>query len=201
MINTEIIKRLKTAKELYDKDTKPGSDKNGGMCHYMKQAFNGLVKEGIPPTYNELVQLIPEFNPEFLGGNVKQEEVARLVFWWPIDEKRHRLAAFDKLINEYVERTKKYAILIRARELFIDHSEYWGMCFCIEHAMAGTERGINKYDERDVVAMFPEFNRKFLGAPKDRYGKAFWWEPDSQAGHDARVKAFDKLIAHYKGRC
>ena len=31
--------------------------------------------------------------------------------------------------------------------------------------MAGTERGINIYDERDVVAMFPEFNREFLGAP------------------------------------
>ena len=41
MTNLEIIKRLKTAKDLYDKDTKPGSDKNGGMCHYMKQAFNG----------------------------------------------------------------------------------------------------------------------------------------------------------------
>lgn len=51
MTNLEIIKRLKTAKDLYD--TKPGSDKNGGMCHYMKQA------------------LIPEFNPEFLGGNVQ----------------------------------------------------------------------------------------------------------------------------------
>lgn len=35
MTNLEIIKRLKTAKDLYDKDTKPGSDKNGGMCHYM----------------------------------------------------------------------------------------------------------------------------------------------------------------------
>lgn len=32
MTNLEIIKRLKTAKDLYDKDTKPGSDKNGGMC-------------------------------------------------------------------------------------------------------------------------------------------------------------------------
>lgn len=30
MTNLEIIKRLKTAKDLYDKDTKPGSDKNGG---------------------------------------------------------------------------------------------------------------------------------------------------------------------------
>ena len=71
MTNLEIIKRLKTAKDLYDKDTKPGSDKNGGMCHYMKQAFNGVFKEGIPPSYNELVTLIPEFNPEFLGGNVQ----------------------------------------------------------------------------------------------------------------------------------
>lgn len=71
MTNLEIIKRLKTAKDLYDKDTKPGSDKNGGMCHYMKQAFNGVFKEGIPPSYNELVALIPEFNPEFLGGNVQ----------------------------------------------------------------------------------------------------------------------------------
>ena len=99
MTNLEIIKRLKTAKDLYDKDTKPGSDKNGGMCHYMKQAFNGVFKEGIPPSYNELVALIPEFNPEFLGGNVKREEVARLVFWWPVDEKKHRLIAFDKLIH------------------------------------------------------------------------------------------------------
>ena len=84
--------------------TKPGSDKNGGMCHYMKQAFNGVFKEGIPPSYNELVALIPEFNPEFLGGNVKQEEVARLVFWWtPDDEKGHnaRIEAFDKLIKYY----------------------------------------------------------------------------------------------------
>lgn len=104
MTNLEIIKRLKTAKDLYDKDTKPGSDKNGGMCHYMKQAFNGVFKEGIPPSYNELVALIPEFNPEFLG------------------------------------------------------------------------------------------------APKDRYGKAFWWTPDDEKGHNARIEAFDKLIKYYEGR-
>ena len=200
MTNLEIIKRLKTAKDLYDKDTKPGSDKNGGMCHYMKQAFNGVFKEGIPPSYNELVALIPEFNPEFLGGNVKQEEVARLVFWWPVAEKKHRLIAFDKLIHWYTERINKHTILLKAKKLFEDHSEYWGMCFCIEHAMAGTERGINIYDERDVVAMFPEFNREFLGAPKDRYGKAFWWTPDDEKGHNARIEAFDKLIKYYEGR-
>ena len=78
MTNLEIIKRLKTAKDLYDKDTKPGSDKNGGMCHYMKQAFNGVFKEGIPPSYNELVTLIPEFNPEFL-----------LIYWPPEDKSSH----------------------------------------------------------------------------------------------------------------
>lgn len=65
---------------------------------------------------------------------------------------------------------------------------------------AGTERGINIYDECDVVAMFPEFNREFLGAPKDRYGKAFWWTPDDEKGHNARIEAFDKLIKYYEGR-
>nr|DAN43644.1 MAG TPA: hypothetical protein [Caudoviricetes sp.] len=97
-----------------------------------------------------------------------------------------------------MENSEKLEILKRAKQLFVEHSEYWGMCFCIEHAMAGTERGINKYDERDVVAMFPEFNREFLEAPKDRYGKAFWWVPDSKEGHDARIKAFNKLIKHYE---
>lgn len=92
----------------------------------MKQAFNGVFKEGIPPSYNELVALIPEFNPEFLGGNVKREEVARLVFWWPVDEKKHRLIAFDKLIHWYTERINKHTILLKAKKLFEDHSEYWG---------------------------------------------------------------------------
>ena len=32
MTNLEIIKRLKTAKDLYDKDTKPGSGKKYKYC-------------------------------------------------------------------------------------------------------------------------------------------------------------------------
>lgn len=200
MINAEIIKKLKFAKALYDKDSKPGSCANGGMCHYMKQAFNGLTKEGIPPSYNELVTLIPEFNPEFLEGNVKQEEVARLVFWWPVDEKRPRLEAFDKLIHWYTERIKKHAILVRAKHIFEEHPAYWGMCFCIKHAMAGTEAGVTAYSNDDIVAMFPEHNRKFLGAPKERYGSPYWWTPNDEKGHNDRIKAFDKLIEYYEGR-
>ena len=86
--------------------------------------------------------------------------------------------------------SEKLKILKQAKKLFVEHPEYWGMCFCIEHAMAGTER--------DIVALFPEFNRNFLNAPRDRNGKAFWWTPDSEEGHNARVKAFDKLIEHYE---
>ena len=94
--------------------------------------------------------------------------------------------------------TDVVSVLKRAKELFVTHPEYWGMCFCIEHAMAGTERGITSYSHRDIVTMIPEFNRKFLNAPKDRYGKAYWWTPDSEEGHNARVKAFDKLIKYYE---
>ena len=86
--------------------------------------------------------------------------------------------------------TEKLKILKQGKKLFVEHPEYWGMCFCLEHAMAGTERGIVKYDERDIVATFPEFNRKFLNTPKNRESKAYWWEPDTESGHNARVAAF-----------
>lgn len=72
--------------------------------------------------------------------------------------------------------------------------------FLYRTCYAGTDRGITIYDERDVVALIPEFNREFLGAPKDRYGKAFWWTPDDEKGHNARIEAFDKLIKYYEGR-
>lgn len=94
--------------------------------------------------------------------------------------------------------TDVVSVLKKAKELFVTHPEYWGMCFCIEHAMAGTERGITIYSQRDIITMIPEFNREFLEAPKDRYGKAYWWTPDSEEGHNARVKAFDKLIKYYE---
>ena len=42
MTNLEIIKRLKTAKDLYDKDTKPGSDKNGGLPMTRRVTMLGL---------------------------------------------------------------------------------------------------------------------------------------------------------------
>ena len=94
--------------------------------------------------------------------------------------------------------TDVVSVLKKAKELFVTHPEYWGMCFCIEHAMAGTERGITIYSQRDIITMIPEFNRQFLNAPKDRDGKAYWWTPDSEEGHNARVKAFDKLIKYYE---
>ena len=102
------------------------------------------------------------------------------------------------LILKFMTDTEKLKILKQGKKLFVEHPEYWGMCFCLEHAMAGTERGIVKYDERDIVATFPEFNRKFLNAPKNRESKAYWWEPDTESGHDARVAAFDKLIETYE---
>ena len=74
------------------------------------------------------------------------------------------------------------------------------MCLCIEDAIAGSERVIYIYVECDVVAMFAEFNREFLGASKDRYGKAFWWTPDDEKGLNARIEAFDKLIKNFEGR-
>lgn len=197
MVNAEIIKRLKTAKEMYDKDTKPGSDRNGGMCHYMKAAFG----DGLPIRYNKLITIIPEFNPQFLGGHVKQEDVARLTFWWPVDVKSYRIAAFEKLINCYMDRMKMNIVLVRAREIFINHPEYWGMCHCIGLAYEGREKGWTDYGcPGRATELIPEFNREFLGAPKDRSGKAYWWEPDSEAGHNARIAAFDKLIKHYDGR-
>lgn len=31
--------------------------------------------------------------------------------------------------------SEKLKILKQAKKLFVEHPEYWGMCFCIEHAM------------------------------------------------------------------
>lgn len=97
-----------------------------------------------------------------------------------------------------MENLEKLEILKRAKKLFIEHPEYWGMCSCIRRSMLNIEYGICDISDEQVSAMFPEFNREFLEAPKSRYGRAYWWEPESKEGHDARIKAFNKLIKHYE---
>ena len=94
--------------------------------------------------------------------------------------------------------TEKLKILKQGKKLFVEHPEYWGMCFFLEHAKAGTERGVVKYNGRDRGEMCQEFTRKCLNAPKNRESKAYWWEPDTELGHNARVAAFDKLIETYE---
>lgn len=87
-----------------------------------------------------------------------------------------------------------------AKQLYIDHPEYWGMCHCLSHAFAGTSTGATIYTIEDIERWIPEFNREFLGAPKSRYGKAYWWEPNDEEGlgEQARLDAFNKLIAEYE---
>ena len=97
-----------------------------------------------------------------------------------------------------MEKSEKLEILKRAKQLFIEHPEYWGMCSCIKRSILNVEYGICVISDEQVSAMFPEFNREFLEAPKSRYSRAYWWEPESKEGHDARIKAFDKLIKHYE---
>ena len=94
--------------------------------------------------------------------------------------------------------SEKLKVLKQAKKLFVEHPECRGMCCCIEHAMARTEGGITIYDKHDIAALFPEFNRNFLNAPKDRNGRAYWWAIDSEEGYSARVAAFDKLIEAYE---
>lgn len=83
-------------------------------------------------------------------------------------------------------------ILKRAKEIYSNNRlDDIGMCYCIERA----------YDEIEVYGLLtateiiPEFNRKFLDAPRDRYDRAYWWPVGDT---ESRIKAFDKLIKYYE---
>ena len=95
---------------------------------------------------------------------------------------------------------KIYFGLIRAKELYITHSEFLGMCHCIGLALESKERGYSHLTDKTIKKIIPEFNRIFLEAPEDRYGKAFWWEPETESGRIARIEAFDKLIEIYNSK-
>lgn len=65
----------------------------GFMCPSMLEAYHSELKDegSIMCTVREL---IPEFNPEFLGGE-------NSLFWWDPEDKKSRIKAFDKLIKIY----------------------------------------------------------------------------------------------------
>ena len=105
----QIIELLKKAKELYLKEKG-----KTGMCWCIKVIANEGKKEhseGHAP-YNVIVAQIPEFNPDFLGGDflggnyheltTKPKEInVGLCFWWNVNCTDVRIAAFDKLIGIY----------------------------------------------------------------------------------------------------
>ena len=63
------------------------------MCPSMLDAYHSEVKD-IDAKIRSVRQLIPEFNPEFLGGEDS-------LFWWDPTDKKSRIQAFDKLIKIY----------------------------------------------------------------------------------------------------
>ncbi len=85
-------------------------------------------------------------------------------------------------------------ILKKAKDLFLRHSEYWGMCHCIRLSYLNKEVGSGDLAPNPSY-MFPKFNREFLEAPKNRYSMAYWWDTSDR---ESRIKAFDKLIKYYE---
>lgn len=103
----QIIDLLKKSKELYLKEKG-----KCGMCWCIKVIANKdkhpieQSRKGHVP-YKVIVAQIPEFNPDFLGGDyheltTRPKEVnIGLCFWWNVNRTDVRIAAFDKLIGIY----------------------------------------------------------------------------------------------------
>ena len=89
-------------------------------------------------------------------------------------------------------------VLKRAKQIFMDHPEYWGMCHCIGLAYENKKRGSVLCAYPFLAHIIPKFNREFLNAPKNRIGRAYWWETGTEEGNNLRIKAFDKLIEYYE---
>ena len=95
-----IIKVLKNAKEIYNEYT------GVGMCSCLVDAI--LKQPELNPeertvlSYNKIIDYIPEYYPRFFG--VKDY----CMYWWPRYDSKSRNEAFDKLINLYEEKLKKY---------------------------------------------------------------------------------------------
>lgn len=107
----QIIELLKKAKELYLKEKG-----KTGMCWCIKVIANEGKKEhskGHVP-YNVIAAQIPEFNPDFLGGDYHELTTRPkgvnigLCFWWNVNRTDVRIEAFDKLINIYENSNKEF---------------------------------------------------------------------------------------------
>lgn len=95
-----IIKVLKEAKKIYNEYT------GVGMCSCLVDAILKQPelnpKEEIVLPYSKIIDYIPEYYPRFFG--VKNY----FMYWWPRYDSKSRNEAFDKLINLYEEKLKKY---------------------------------------------------------------------------------------------
>lgn len=71
-----------------------------GMCFFIREMAirEGLIEEF--SNYTEVYDLIPEFNPAYLGGSDETD------YWWDLSDSESRIKAFDKLINLYAEKVK-----------------------------------------------------------------------------------------------
>lgn len=71
-----------------------------GMCFFIEKAAveAGLIENS--KNYEGVYNLIPEFNPTYLGGSNK------VSYWWDISDRESRIKAFDKLINLYADKVK-----------------------------------------------------------------------------------------------
>lgn len=83
-----------------------------GMCWCLKVAatkgldFKEKNRKG-HPTYRELVDNIPEFNPEFLHAD-RKVSLAGLDFWWDTHDTQSRLRAFRILKDIYKYSSKEF---------------------------------------------------------------------------------------------
>lgn len=90
----EIIDVLLYAKHLYILCIKEKDPESlPGMCYCIYKAILHYTNTHI--AYTDLIYYIPEFNVKFLNGDPQQ------VYWWPIEDSKSRIEAFDKLIKAY----------------------------------------------------------------------------------------------------
>ena len=97
-----IIKVLKEAKEIYNVYPDAGI----GMCSclvdaILKQPELNPEKHRVLP-YHRITEYIPEHNSRFFG--IRDYHM----YWWPRYDSKSRNEAFDKLINLYEAKLKKY---------------------------------------------------------------------------------------------
>lgn len=83
-----------------------------GMCWCLKVSavkgfdFKEKNRKG-HPSYKDLVDNIPEFNPEFLKAT-EEVKMAGLDFWWGNQDTESRLRAFQVLKDIYKDNPKEF---------------------------------------------------------------------------------------------